>query len=803
MSVACSCREHHHAMGHHLAPRFVFLHIYLLSLFFSLLFPAVSAAKIYVHKEKDSTLYFTNDRRNLDKVREHRAADRKAARRGEPEQAPREAQEAVQEPVKQDITSEPPGLRDLLYRVAQAFTDGAPDDILALFKSFSEPLPEQERDNLLFFEMFFATFGTARSFIIVRDEAGFQQIGRVYTGFQKQWQDVECRWRHVTLRADLAEHSCPLLLQLGICQDGEDYGIKDMGVGLLAPPEEMLAKLEGFQREYARQLGEASRARAMEEREKALEERKKNLASTPQPQPSTTPLPPVTASPPEREAQGAGDALPDFMPSFPDATEIQPWALQNAQLLLQFFSGTFVMLFFGVSLLLQLFMYLCLYLIARKLRVSCAWMSWAPVLQIHPMVLAAGLPGWWTPALLGSAVLMLVPVVGMIVPLGVLVATLYIWMRISERLGLNKWLGLLIIVPLAQLVYPAWLAFKQDALRRDISLRPVLLKTFLAYILLMALAWVGVEFLLMPVVRPVLEAQQFTGLPQRLESATESGGPETRRQVTPESADSDVPAPAAPAPEDETAAYVDLGAAEYEQLLSQGHAPLDADAAGAHTLVGPVLLELGTFWDDPQTPHVWILVKLPLLPNLESTGRSGMVRIARVMNDKGQDVYDRESGFEGEQFQKLTFGRMRFPALHLQSIRDVHLVAGVKNKDIHSIEGVLQLRLPLGVQSVAFSTAETGQTKEVNGQSVTLKQVDGMKIAAEINGDPDSHLDSRAYDAAGNVVDQQYSSWSTSMGRKDLSITFNGPVERVEFYFVRDFLDKEWPFVLQAGENPA
>jgi hypothetical protein len=110
------------------------------------------------------------------------------------------------------------------------------------------------------------------------------------------------------------------------------------------------------------------------------------------------------------------------------------------------------------GLLLYLLYSYCFYRIARRLNVSSAWMSFVPIIQVWPFIQSAGKSGWWI-------LLLLVPVVN-------LVAAILIYMSVTENLGKNKMLGLLVLVPFIAPFYPIWLAFsssgpKQTAMPGD------------------------------------------------------------------------------------------------------------------------------------------------------------------------------------------------------------------------------------------------------------------------------------------------------------------------------------------------
>jgi hypothetical protein len=117
----------------------------------------------------------------------------------------------------------------------------------------------------------------------------------------------------------------------------------------------------------------------------------------------------------------------------------------------------FVMAFFMIFLVLVAGMYvyfsLCLFLIAKKLNVPSPWTAWIPIVNIWTQLQAAGKPCWWV-------LLFFIPFVSIIV-------VAYVWMCIVENLGRNKWLGLLILIPIVNLVYIGVLAFSEQEQKAD------------------------------------------------------------------------------------------------------------------------------------------------------------------------------------------------------------------------------------------------------------------------------------------------------------------------------------------------
>lgn len=110
------------------------------------------------------------------------------------------------------------------------------------------------------------------------------------------------------------------------------------------------------------------------------------------------------------------------------------------------FVAAFFMIIVVLSAGIYIYYSLCLYLIAKKLNVPSPWTAWIPIVNIWTLLQAAGKPCWWV-------LLLWIPFI-----------PIYLWMCITENLGRNKWLGLLIIplIPIVSLVYIGVLAFSKQ-----------------------------------------------------------------------------------------------------------------------------------------------------------------------------------------------------------------------------------------------------------------------------------------------------------------------------------------------------
>jgi len=128
---------------------------------------------------------------------------------------------------------------------------------------------------------------------------------------------------------------------------------------------------------------------------------------------------------------------------------------------LAFFAG-FFMIILVVLLAVYIFMAVCLMKIAKKTNTPNGWFAWIPILNVVLMLQIAKKPVWWI-------ILLFIPVVNMIW----IVLQILVWMAISRECGKEEWLGILIIIPVANIIVPAYLAFSKNSTTPIQSVPPV------------------------------------------------------------------------------------------------------------------------------------------------------------------------------------------------------------------------------------------------------------------------------------------------------------------------------------------
>jgi len=111
-------------------------------------------------------------------------------------------------------------------------------------------------------------------------------------------------------------------------------------------------------------------------------------------------------------------------------------------LLMLFSSVYFLVILIG----LYIYNAFALMTIANKTYTENAWMAWIPILNIYLMVKIAEKPWWWT------LLILFVPILDIIL-------LILVWMNIAEKVGKPAWMGILMILPIVNLVIIGYLAW--------------------------------------------------------------------------------------------------------------------------------------------------------------------------------------------------------------------------------------------------------------------------------------------------------------------------------------------------------
>ena len=99
------------------------------------------------------------------------------------------------------------------------------------------------------------------------------------------------------------------------------------------------------------------------------------------------------------------------------------------------------------GIIVYLWLAFCLQTIARKTDIPDDWLAWIPIANLYLLCKIAGRSGWWTLAFF--------------VPLLNIVIAIIWWWSIAEKRNKPGWLGILMIIPVVNLIVPGILAFSE------------------------------------------------------------------------------------------------------------------------------------------------------------------------------------------------------------------------------------------------------------------------------------------------------------------------------------------------------
>jgi len=239
---------------------------------------------------------------------------------------------------------------------------------------------------------------------------------------------------------------------------------------------------------------------------------------------------------------------------------------------------------------------------------------------------------------------------------------------------------------------------------------------------------------------------------------------------------------------------ISFSEAEYDSLLSKPLSGLEG------INVGPAVLEISNFWEG-EKPHIWVKVKLPILPNFDFNRSLTKITINSVQNKNGQNLYDPTNTFETKFFQSFGVSESSYPIIRLQGIRDVHLVSGTNEKDISRIDGKLILSLPIGIKELSFTPSDIGKQKESAGVSVNMSAIQNSQVLWTYTGKGNNFFSIKAYNSQGQELSMQ--SGTSPAGDEnytkpsDLKSIFSGDIALVKIFIVSEIKDREYPFVIQ------
>jgi len=115
-----------------------------------------------------------------------------------------------------------------------------------------------------------------------------------------------------------------------------------------------------------------------------------------------------------------------------------------------------------IGLAVYIYYAICLMKIAKKTNTANGWFAWIPILNVVLMIKIAKKPMWWIALFIGLFILCVIPILGFLAAIASMVLMIILWMKIAEAVGKPGWWGILMIVPIANLIIPGILAFSKS-----------------------------------------------------------------------------------------------------------------------------------------------------------------------------------------------------------------------------------------------------------------------------------------------------------------------------------------------------
>jgi len=151
----------------------------------------------------------------------------------------------------------------------------------------------------------------------------------------------------------------------------------------------------------------------------------------------------------------AGFDPSQFDPSLAASAQMPPAAATGIMALV----GGFLIFAIIIGIAVYIYYAICLMKIAQKTNTPNGWFAWIPVLNFILMLDIAKRPRWWALSL----ILAFIPVINFIAGIVIMVLMVIVWMDIAVKLNKPNWWGILVIVPIANLIVPGYLAFSDSS----------------------------------------------------------------------------------------------------------------------------------------------------------------------------------------------------------------------------------------------------------------------------------------------------------------------------------------------------
>ena len=129
---------------------------------------------------------------------------------------------------------------------------------------------------------------------------------------------------------------------------------------------------------------------------------------------------------------------------------------KDAKVAVAVFGGIFLFIIV-LSLIFYVYSAICLYFIAKKTNTEPAWLAWIPIGNLFLMCNIAKINYLWLLGILG----LFIPFVSILANIYLIGLFVYMWYKIAIARNKPGWIGILTIIPIANLAVMGYLAFAE------------------------------------------------------------------------------------------------------------------------------------------------------------------------------------------------------------------------------------------------------------------------------------------------------------------------------------------------------
>ena len=124
---------------------------------------------------------------------------------------------------------------------------------------------------------------------------------------------------------------------------------------------------------------------------------------------------------------------------------------------------TITILIVLLALAVYVFFSYSLQTIAKRTRIKKGWLAWIPIANYYLMIKIAKKPIWWILFLMLPMIYVSIinPIIDLLISMTGAIFFVLVWAAISVKRKKSKWLGVLMIIPIANLITLGYLAYSK------------------------------------------------------------------------------------------------------------------------------------------------------------------------------------------------------------------------------------------------------------------------------------------------------------------------------------------------------